>query len=324
MMQAGTHRLDLSISLVNTSNWELLKPCIESIYENVKGISFEILVVDNASTDGSVEKIKRYFPGVILSENVTKFGFAKNNNINIKKASGRYLMLLNDDTLMLPGTLEKVIHFMDNHTDIGVTGCEMVYPNGEYQVASARKFRTLLSEFLIETGMCRSWNYIHLNNNAAEFVDIDLCSEAGMIVRREAVEKVGYLDEQFFMYGEGADWCRRIKQSGWKIVFLPDTQIIHYGNQTNKRVKIKMYLQFYKSTYLFFRKESIIKANIYRLFILLAFLVKKLIANLNLLISTSDTKKILIEKMTYYDALLRLFHKRIHEEDYPLPNFEQT
>lgn len=316
--------VDLSISIVNTSNWTFLKPCIESIYKNVKGISFEILVVDNASTDGSTEKIRELFPEVVLSVNATKFGFAKNNNINLKKASGRYLMLLNDDTLMLPGTLEKAVNFLDSHGDIGVVGCEMVYPNGEYQRASARKFRSLYSEFLIETGLNRSVNYISIDRqDAAGFAEIDLCSEAGLIVRQEVVQQIGYLDEQFFMFGEGADWCKRIKRAKWKIVFLAGSQIIHYGDQTNKRVKVKMYLQLYKSTYLFLRKYSKIEGIVYRFFILEIFFLKKLLTRLLLIVSRKDYGNNKVDKIEYYDALLELFARRIREENYPLPIFEK-
>lgn len=318
--------VDLSISIVNTSNWAFLKPCIESIYENVKGITFEILVVDNASTDGSAEKIRDSFPGVVLSVNTTRFGFAQNNNINLRKASGRFLMLLNDDTLMFPSTLENAVQFMDGHPDIGMVGCEMVYPNGKYQVASARKNRTLFSEFLIETGINRRWNYIQpVPARGEEYVDIEMCSEAGMIVRREVVEQIGLLDEQFFMYGEGADWCRRIRQAGWKIAFLPGTRIIHYGDQTNKRVKLKMYLQFYKSTYLYFKKGNKLSGHLYRFFILLAFMIKRWFGKLAIFFSSSDeTTKRFQDKMSYYDGLLDLFQNRLHQEDYPLPNFEQV
>ena len=315
--------VDLSISIVNTNNWTFLKPCIESIYQNVKGISFEILVVDNASTDGSAEKIKEFFPEVVLSVNSTRFGFAKNNNINLRKASGRYLMLLNDDTLMLPGTLEKAICFLDSHADIGAVGCEMVYPDGKYQVASARRNRTLKSEFLIETGVNKKYNYIEpIPKAGEESVEIELCSEAGLIVRRETVDRVGLLDEQFFMYGEGADWCSRIKKTGWRIVFLPNTRIIHYGDQTNKRVKIKMYLQFYKSTYLFLRKENSRKGAIYRIFIMVIFFVKKIVASVTAMCSGADIKKTNVEKIKYYDALLAFFARRIHDENYPLPDFD--
>lgn len=317
--------IDLSISIVNTNNWAFLKPCLDSIYENVKGISFEVLVVDNASTDDSADKIKEHFPQVVMSVNTTRFGFAKNNNINLYRASGRYLMLLNDDTLMIPGTLEKAVQFLDQHPEIGALGCEMVSPDGEYQVASARKIRTLRSEFLIETGINRRVNYINpLPKVGEDCVGIELPSEAGMIVRREVYEQVGPLDEQFFMCGEGADWCYRIKQAKWKIVFLPGTKIVHYGGQTLNRIKLKTYLQFYKSTYLFLNKENEMKGMIYRFFILTIFSIKRFVANFRSFFEKPNAKVEAHEKIKYYDALLDLFSHRIHEANYPLPDFDKV
>ena len=312
--------VDLSISIVNTSNWQFLQPCLESIYQNVKGISFEILVVDNASTDGSRDQIINHFPNVILTENEKRFGFAQNNNLNLEKASGRYLMLLNDDTLVLPDSLEKAIRYLDANPQVGMLGCEMVSPNGEYQVASARKNRTLLSEFLIETGINRKINYIDPTPKVGgEAVKIDLPSEAGMIVRREVYDQVGPLDDAFFMYGEGADWSFRIKKAGWKIGFLPGSKIIHYGDQTNRRVKQSMYLQFYKSTYLFIKKKNSSMGWLYRLFILIIFPIKKMVARITSVIKGGATREEAIRRIPYYDALIDLFSHRLSEESYPLP-----
>lgn len=312
--------VDLSISIVNTSNWEFLRPCLESIEKNVIGISYEILIVDNLSTDGSVEKIKKNFPKVILSVNEKRFGFAKNNNINLRKSSGRYLMLLNDDTLVIPNSIEKAIHFLDCNSNVGMVGCRMISPDGNYQVASARRIRSLLSELLIETGIKRNINYFQIDNNIpTSEIEIDLPSEAGMIVRREAIIQVGLLDEDFFMYGEGAEWCRRIKRASWKIIFLPDTPIVHFGNVTNKRNSLGMYLQFYKSTYLYFRKDKKVKSNIYKYFIISIFNLKRIFVLFTINFSNEKIKAEKKELLKYYEPLISMFRYKLLDDQYPFP-----
>jgi len=312
--------IDLSISIVNTSNWKYLQPCLESIYENINGINIEVLVVDNDSDDGSFELIQSHFPEVILSRNPTKYGFAKNNNINLKKSSGKYLMLLNDDTLVKRGSLEAAINFLEQNKKVGMVGCKMIYPDGEFQKASARKFRSLFTEFLIESGLNRNAVYIKISDiDPFQEIEIDLASEAGMIIRKETFDQVGCLDERFFMYGEGADWCKRIKKAGWKIFFIPKSPIIHFGNISNKRTSLKMYLQFYKSTYLFFNKTSSIQGFIYRLFIIKIFTIKRIYAYVSLLFLNGNAKEKKFELDKYYKALLEMFLFRISDDQFPFP-----
>ena len=314
--------IDLSISIVNTSNWIYLKPCLESIYKNIKGITFEILVVDNVSDDGSQEKIRDFFPEVILSINQQRYGFAKNNNINLRKASGRYVMLLNDDTLLLPGSIENGINFLDTNLDVGAIGCKMVNPDGTYQVASARKFRTLYTEILIESGLNRNVLYIDptLKSPNQNSIEIDYPSEAGMILRREVIDKVGYLDEQFFMYGEGADWFKRIKKAGFKIVYIPTCPIIHFGGETNKRMKIGMYIQYYKSKYLLFQKDNKFTGLLYRLLIIVFFLMKRLYLLLVSSMAQDNQRLKNMELLNYYNALLDFMLRRFKDINYPFPN----
>ncbi len=313
--------MDLSISIVNTSNWVYLKPCLESIYKNIHGIQFEILVVDNVSEDGSQEKIQISFPDVILSINQRRYGFAKNNNINLRKASGRYVMLLNDDTLILPGSIENAINFLDTNLAIGAVGCKMMNPSGGYQFASARRFRSLFTELLIETGLNRKAQYIDPSFNSNNYipVEIELPSEAGTILRREILDKVGYLDEQFFMYGEGADWFLRIKKAGFKTVYLPNSPIIHFGGETNKRTKINMYIQFYKSIYLLFQKENKVKGLLYRLLIITLFIIKRVYLMVVSVIAKGNKRLENKERLYYYKTLLDFMFLRYKDVNYPFP-----
>jgi len=308
---------DLSISIVNTSNWVYLEPCLNSIINTVQNIDYEILVVDNCSDDNSVEKIKANFPSVILSVNKSKYGFAKNNNINLRRASGRYLMLLNDDTLVQPNSLENAIMFLDDHPEIGGIGCKMIDPDGSFQRTSARRLRTLYFTILAETRINRQLNKLGTPEGNS-IVEIELPQEAGMILRKEVIDDIGLLDEQFFMFGEGADWCRRIKNAGWKIVLYPNCSIIHFGGVTNKKTSLKMYLQTYKSAYLYFKKESKIKALIYRLFIISMYTMKSFVIKF----AKPKWKKKYSsahEMLEYYQALVTLMLNKVDDPNYPFP-----
>jgi len=317
LIQTADNLINLSISIVNTSNWAYLQPCLESIKKNVKGINYEILVVDNVSTDGSVEKIREQFPTVILTVNQERYGFAKNNNINIKKSRGKFVMFLNDDTLVLPYSVEKALEVFELHTRIGVVGCKMINPDGSIQIASSRKFRTLLSEFIIEIGLFRLFPQIFIKPYA-ELFEIDVASEAGMLVRRETIKEVGMLDEEFFMFGEGPEWCRRIINASWKIFYYENCPIIHFGGTTNKRASIKMWVQFIKSTYLYFRKDKPLKGYIYRWMILTIVSSKRLV--LKFLSNFSQRIEIkYISMKPYYEAVIEFLKNRIHEENYPFP-----
>jgi GT2 family glycosyltransferase len=309
--------IDLSISIVNTGNWKYLEPCLRSIMDNTYAITYEILVVDNASDDGSAALITKNFPDVILTVNPRRYGFARNNNINLRKSSGRYVMLLNDDTLVQPGSLDVAVKYMDDHEDVGMVGCKMIDPDGTFQHTSARRFRTLLDTFFSEMGLSRQYRRL-FPPDANTLREIDLPQESGMILRKIVLDEVGLLDEQFFMFGEGADWCRRIKRTGWKIVFLPDSRIIHFGNVTNQKASLKMFIQGYKSTYLYFRKEGNFTAECFRAMILTIYALKYLFVRLrySLAQSRSDT---LPEILMYYLALINFMSTGIHDPQSPYP-----
>jgi GT2 family glycosyltransferase len=316
--------IDLSISVVNTSNWRYLQPCLKTIEDGDAGISCEVLVVDNVSTDGSAEKTRDLFPGVILSVNQTRYGFAKNNNINLRKSQGRYLMLLNDDTLVQPGTLRKAVEYLDAHPEVGAVGCRMINPDGSIQVSSARPLPTLWSAVLRETGLTRLlsrskiWRSEFISKDDHDTVrEIGLPQEAGMIVRSEVVRDVGVLDERFFMFGEGADWCRRIKGAGWKIEYLPQCPIVHFGDVTNKRSSALMYIQHYKSAYLYFAKESAATAGLYRWLVAAVVAMKYVVTSVRLAVfGARDDQKYVRD---CHGKLLDMLLFRMSDPHYPFP-----
>lgn len=316
--------IDLSISLVNTNNWHYLEPCIRSIIENTHSIKYEMLVVDNASSDGSAGKIREHFPQVILSVNEKKYGFAKNNNINLRKSRGRYVMLLNDDTLIQPYALDAALQYLDEHADIAGVACQMVSPDGSIQTASGRRLPTLLTIFWRELGLSYRFNKnpVFARQTIGEWDHnsqrmVDLPSEAGWIMRRSVIEQVGLLDEDFFMYGEGADWAGRIKRAGHRIMFLPECRIVHFGNVTNQRTgNIKSYIQYYKSTYLYFLKRNWVQGLVYRLMMIAIFSFKIMFFGILYFLSLGFYKPY-PDIFTYHLSALELLVFRLHDENYP-------
>lgn len=252
---------DLSIIIVNYSVKHYLRECLQSIYRNTKGISLKIIIVDNNSTDGSVDTVKSEFPGVKLIENCQNLGFAKATNQGLRENKERYILLLNPDTIVLPNALDRMIEFMEANSHAGALGCKLLNPDGRLQ-PSCRSFPTLTTAFFENTGLEKLflrnriigrhrigyWDYNDIR-------EVDQPMGSALMVRREAITQVGLMDEQFHMYYEDVDWCFRIKKRGWKIYFIPLAQIIHYGGQSARLNMAKMRIQRYKSRHKFFRKH---------------------------------------------------------------------
>lgn len=245
-------QIDLSISIVNTNNREIVRDCLRSIQQNTHQISYEILVVDNASTDGSAEMIRAEFPEVALIVNEKKQGFSTNHNKALARARGRHLMILNDDVIVLDGAFDVLVAFMDKHPSVGVTGPKFLNPNGTNQAAFG-SFGTPFHDLVVRPWRLRfkpeRWS---LNQPTA----VDWIVGACMLARRDAVEEAGYLDTQFDpLYVEEREWCYRIKACGWQAYHVPDAQIIHLGGQTRKRTPDFWTRTIYGHRLLFYRKH---------------------------------------------------------------------
>lgn len=252
---------DVSISIVNWNAEELLKNCLRSLFEHESGVSLEIIVVDNGSTDGSLSMVRSEFPFVKLVVNDENLGFASANNQAFEVASGRYLLLLNNDTVVLPGALDTMVEFMDGHPEAGMLGCKLRNPDGSLQ-ASCRTFPTLAtmlfrSIYLDKLFPQNRWSgasqmsYWDYGNVREVDVIIGCC----MLVRREVLEDVGPMDEKFFMCSEDTDWCYRAKHREWKIYFTPEAEIIHLGGQSRSRQPARMAIDYYHGNLRFFRKH---------------------------------------------------------------------
>ncbi len=254
--------MDLSIIIVNYNVKEFLQNLIYSIYKAVENIKYEIIVVDNASDDGSIEFLQEKFPEIKLIINEKNLGFSKANNIGLKHAGGEYILLLNPDTIVQEDTFEKMINFFEKTPDAGMAGCKILNPDGTLQLACRRSFPGPWTSFCKVTGLSNlfpnsrlfaRYNLTYLNEN--ETYEVDAVSGSFMMIKREVYEKVGNLDEQFFMYGEDLDWCYRMQKAGYKVYYVHNTTIIHYKGESTKRSGIDETKIFYKAMNLFVKKH---------------------------------------------------------------------
>ena len=227
--------VDLSIIIVSFNTKIFLEECIRSIKKTAKGFTYEIIVVDNASKDGSSELIKNKFKDIILIENKENLGFSKANNLGIQKASGRYILFLNSDTLVYENTLKRMIDFMESHKEAGAATCKVVLQSGKIDDASHRGFPTPWNSFTHFSGLAKlfgktkffgGYNLGYMD--LSKIHEIDALAGAFMLVRKEAGKEAGWWDEDYFFYGEDLDFCFHLKQKGWKVYFVPEVSILHY------------------------------------------------------------------------------------------------
>ena len=254
--------MDVTIIIVNWNTKDLLHDCLNSVIEQTKKVEYEIVVVDNNSTDGSALMVRNNFKQVVLIANTDNRGFAAANNQAMKVAKGRYVLLLNSDTIVLDRAIEKTIAFADNNPEVGVTGCRVLNPDASLQ-QTCFMFPSVLNMFLSCTYLYKFFPKSRFfgreqmtwwdRNDTRE---VDVVTGCFMLVRKDAIEKVGMMDEEYFMYGEETDWCFRFKKGGWKIMFTPAGQIIHYGGQSTSQVKAEMVLQLRGSILLFIKKNK--------------------------------------------------------------------
>jgi GT2 family glycosyltransferase len=249
--------IDLSIIIVNWNTKDLLAQCLQSVYDTIRSLDFEIIVVDNASADGSPEMVCERFPQVRLIKNRENVGFARANNQAIRESRGGYLLLLNSDTVVLPEALSQMVDFMDCHPDGGAIGPKLINPDGSFQ-ASYADFPTLLTESLQAFGLAK-WLYGPYYPSPPPRPDelartVDWVAGACLMVRREVADAVGLLDEGYWMYTEETDWCYRIDQAGWNVYYLPESKIVHFGGASSSKRRPEMVAQLYRSKLHFFGK----------------------------------------------------------------------
>jgi GT2 family glycosyltransferase len=252
----------LSIIIVNYNVEYFLEQCLNSVYNALEGINAEVFVVDNNSVDNSIEMVKAKFPRVKCIENKINVGFSKANNQAIQESNSKFVLLLNPDTVVEESTFRKVIDFMVNHPDAGGLGVRMVDGKGRFLPESKRGLPTPAVAFYKIFGLSKlfkkspKFNKYHLGY-LDEFKNhaVDILSGAFMLMRAESLEKVGLLDETFFMYGEDIDLSYRIQLGGWKNYYCSDTTIIHYKGESTKKSSVNYVFVFYRAMVIFAEKH---------------------------------------------------------------------
>jgi GT2 family glycosyltransferase len=248
--------MDLSIIIVNRNTKGLLLDCVESVYKTVPPLSFEVIVVDNGSTDGSVEELNHSFPGVECIKNSGNLGFAKANNQAIRRSAGRYVALLNTDTVLTPGALDTIVKFMDADGKAGISGGQLLNGDGSLQNSIAN-IPTLATELLNKSLLKLLFpkRYPGKKNRFERPTEVESVIGACMVVSRKAMEKTGLLDESYFFFLEETDWCLAMKKNGFKVFFLPGARIYHLQGQTAKKNLAAARVEYWKSRYVFFSKH---------------------------------------------------------------------
>jgi len=244
-----TKQVDVSIVIVSFNTSSLTRQCLESIQQHAKGIRYEVFVIDNASTDGSADMVAEAFPRVNLIRMHENKGFAGGNIPGMRKASGRYILLLNSDAFLAQDVLQDTLSHMDHHLGIGVLGCKLTNPDGSMQ-PSARMLPGLLNKTLHITGLAARFpkskffgrvDYTWWDH--AEPKSVGWVVGAFFLIRAEIMADIGFLDERYFLYFEEIDYCLSARRAGWDVVFYPHARIVHLGGQssvkTGQRVSVK-------------------------------------------------------------------------------------
>ena len=222
----------------------MLRDCLASVFDNQKNMSAEVIVVDNASSDGSAEMVMQEFPQTTLIRNSENKGFAAANNQALAIAKGKYVLLLNSDTVVHDDVIQRSVEYMDNHSTAGVMGCRVLNTDGTLQPTCSR-FPTLLNLVLLTSGLWKlNWpkfldRYQMRNWDRKTEREVDVVSGCYFFVRADAIEQVGLLDESFFFFGEETDWCKRFQNAGWKLFFAPVGHITHHGGGSVKKLNYK-------------------------------------------------------------------------------------
>ena len=268
-MSAG---LDLSIVIVSFNTRERTLECLASLRAAELGLDHEVIVVDNGSRDGTQAALRSQCPWVQMIALPANLGFAAGCNQGLLKAQGRHVLLLNSDTIVLRGALERCVEFLDRNPDVGVVGPQLLNPD-RTRAHSIHNEPTLLQELVPPSLLRRLFpgRYPSRREVYQQPIDVEAVLGAALFARRLVLTRVGPLDEDYFFLLEETDWCRRIRASGWRIVHLPDACVIHLQGEASKRVApLATRVEWYRSRYTFYRKNRTRSAQALLRVILLA------------------------------------------------------
>lgn len=301
--------MKLSVIIVSWNTRELLAQCLESLSTSSILVDYEVFVIDNASSDGSPAMVRERFPQVRLIENEQNLGFAYANNQAIQISRGDYVLLLNSDTIIKPGAVDALVEFMQAHPRAGACGARLLNQDGSLQF-SCSPAPTLVSEFkrLFHLPGVRQDGYYPMqawDQSLARQVDVIL--GACLLLRKQALDQVGLLDEEYFIYSEEVDLCHRLKSIGWELYWVPQGEVTHLGAQSTRQVSEAMFLRLYQAKLIYFRKRhGPRQAFIYKLIIMAAALFRLMLTPLAWLEKPAKRQVLLSIAGNYQRLLLRL------------------
>ncbi len=253
--------MKLSIVIICWNDLKVIENCLTSIFKGTTKTEFEVIVTDNGSTDGSIERIRANFPAVRLIENGANLGFSKANNVGIRAATGEYVLILNPDTIVHPGSLDRWIEFADLHPEAGGFGCKVLNPDGSFQ-GTARPFPTVRRALIAALGLRPlgflgrafiSDKYVGWNGETER--EIDWQSGCCVMVRGDVLKQISGFDEQFFFHYEEVDLCFRVWESGHPIRYTPNVTITHLGGQSVGRFPVRFAIETTRNCYRYFYKH---------------------------------------------------------------------
>ena len=253
--------MKLSIVILCWNDLKVISDCLRSIYQTADKLDLEVIVSDNGSTDGSIEFIREQYPRTRVIENGANLGFAKGNNVGIRRSRGQYVLILNPDTLIHEGALQRLVSFADRHPEAGAFGCRVLNPDGSYQ-GPARPFPSLFGDWIaalylrplaLLSDRFTGDTYVRWNGDTER--SIDWQSGCCVMVRGDVLRQLNGFDEQFFYHFEEVDLCRRVWNAGYRILYTPEASITHLGGQSVNRFPIRFELEKYRSRYRYFYKH---------------------------------------------------------------------
>ena len=268
----------LSIIIVSWNVRDLLRSCLASIASHRDALPLQVIVVDSASADGTPEMVAAEYPWVELVASPENIGFPAGNNLGFKYASHPYLFLLNPDTEVVGDALTTLVSFLETNPGIGVVGPQLLNPDGSVQ-SSRRRFPTLATAFLESTWLeplapRRILNRYHLRDRRDdEQTEVDWLTGAALVTRREVIAQVGGLDPGYFMYSEELDWCRRVRDAGWRILYLPSAKVIHHAGKSSEQAVTARHVNFQRAKLRYFRLyHGWLAATVLRIYLLASYL----------------------------------------------------
>lgn len=283
-------KTDLTISIVTYNSKNVLKDCIDSIAATIKGISYELIVVDNCSEDGTAALVKEFYPSINLIENRDNVGFGRAHNQAFKVSMGRYFLILNPDTIVFPEAVNKMVKFMDGNDRAGVVGCKIFWDNDKNFMFPDLRIHSLKTALFQFTPFCLFfpnsalsrwyWKSAYALWNAKKPIEVEGITGGLMLVRRKLFESVGMFDENFFLFFEEHDLLKRIRKAGWKIFYLPDAEIQHYYEESCRNCSFDISKVYWTSALYYYKKH-------YRFF---GYILTKVLFSLNKIMLFIETK----------------------------------